>query len=57
MTLNDLKLRARAVLRRNRVERELEEELAFHVEREARKLIDEGMTPAEARAGARARFG
>ena len=49
MTLNDLKLRARALLRRNRVEQELEEELAFHIEREARRLIDEGMTPAEAR--------
>ena len=57
MTLNDLKLRARALLRPSRVERELEEELAFHVEREARKLIDEGMTPAEARQRARARFG
>src|SRR3954463_743138 len=57
MTLNDLKLRARALLRPDRVEQELEEEVAFHIEREARKLIDEGMTPAEARAGAQARFG
>ena len=57
MTLNDLKLRARALLRPNRVEQELEEELAFHIEREARKLIDEGMTPAEARQRAQAHFG
>jgi predicted permease len=57
MTPNDLKLRARALLRPNHVERELEEELAFHVEREISKLIDEGMTPAEARQRARARFG
>lgn len=57
MTLNDLKLRARALLRPNRVEQELDEELAFHIEREARKLIDEGMTPAEARQRAQARFG
>jgi predicted permease len=57
MTLNDLKLRARALLRPNRVEQELEEELAFHIEREARKLIDEGMAPAEARVRAQARFG
>src|SRR5262245_15526312 len=57
MTLNDLKLRARALLRPNRVEQELEEELAFHIEREARKLIDEGMAPAEARERAQARFG
>jgi hypothetical protein len=57
MTLNDLKLRARALLRPNRVEQELEEELAFHIEREARKLIDEGITPTEARERAQARFG
>jgi hypothetical protein len=57
MTLKDLKLRARALLRPNHVEHELEEELAFHVELEARKLIDEGMTPAEARQRARAHFG
>ena len=57
MTFNDLKLRVRALLRPNRVEQELDEELAFHIEREARKLIDEGMTPAEARERAQARFG
>jgi predicted permease len=57
MTLNDLKLRARGLLRPNRVEQELEEELAFHIEREARKLIDEGLTPAEARDRAQAHFG
>src|SRR5262245_20310936 len=53
MTLHDLKLRARALLRPNRVE----EELAFHIEREARKLSDEGMTPAKSRERAQARFG
>jgi putative ABC transport system permease protein len=57
MTLNDLKLRARALLRPHRVEQELDEELAFHIEREARKLIDEGLTPAEARQRAQAHFG
>lgn len=57
MTFTDLKLRVRALLRRGRVEQELDEELAFHLEREARKLIDEGMAPAEARARAQARFG
>src|SRR6185436_1396831 len=57
MTFNDLKLRLRALLRPNRVEQELDEELAFHIEREARKLIDEGMTPADARRRAQARFG
>jgi predicted permease len=57
MTFNDLKLRLRALLRPDRVEEELDEELAFHIEREARKLIDEGLSPAEARRRARARFG
>jgi predicted permease len=57
MIFNDLKLRVRALLRPNRVEQELDEELAFQIEREARKLIDEGMTPAEARERAQARFG
>ena len=57
MTFNHLKLRVRALFRPNRVEQELDAELAFHIEREARKLIDEGMTPAEARERAQARFG
>jgi predicted permease len=57
MTFNDLKLRVRALLRPTRVEQELDEELAFHIEREARKLIDEGMTPAAARRRAQSRFG
>ena len=57
MTFNDLKLRVRALLRPGRVELELDEELAFHIEREARKLIEAGLTPAEARQRAQARFG
>jgi len=57
MTLNDLKLRMRALLRRSRVEQELDEELDFHIEHETRKLIDEGMTPSDARRRAQARFG
>ena len=57
MRFNDLKLRLRALLRPNRVERELDEELAFHIEHEVRKLIDEGITPADARQRAQARFG
>jgi hypothetical protein len=35
MTFTDLKLRLRALLRPTRVEQELDEELAFHIEREA----------------------
>lgn len=57
MNLHDLKLRARALFRPRRVEQELSDELAFHLERETRKLIDEGIAPAEARQRAQARFG
>ena len=57
MNLRDLKLRLRALFAPGRVERELGEELAFHIEQEARKLVAEGMSPAEARAVALKRFG
>jgi predicted permease len=49
--------RVRALVARRRTERELDEELAFHLERETQKLIDGGMRPTEARATAHARFG
>ena len=57
MNFYDLKLRARALFRPNRVERELNEELAFHLEREKQRLIDGGLAPAEAHQRAHARFG
>ena len=57
MSLRDLALRLRALIAPGRVERDLHDELSFHVEREARKLIDAGMSPDAARAQARARFG
>jgi predicted permease len=57
MNFRDLKLRARALFRPHRVEQDLHDELAFHVELETKKLIDEGLAPAEARQRARARFG
>lgn len=57
MSLQDLKLRLRALFSPNRVERELDEELSFHIEREAKRLTDEGMAPADARMTAQARFG
>jgi len=57
MNLRDWKLRARALFRRHRVEQDLHDELAFHVERQTKKLIDEGLAPPEARQRARARFG
>jgi hypothetical protein len=57
MNFSDLKLRARALFRPRRVEQELRDELAFHIERETKKLIDEGFSPAQARQRAQARFG
>ncbi len=57
MTLRDLTLRARALFRPRRVEQELQDELAFHIERETKKLIDDGLAPVQARQRAQARFG
>ena len=57
MTLRDWPLRLRALIAPRRVERELDEELAFHLEHEAEKLIAGGMSPGEAGRTARARFG
>src|SRR5688572_22384737 len=57
MNLRDLFLRIRALVARRRVERELDEELAFHIERETQKQIAQGFGPAEARNLALRRFG
>jgi hypothetical protein len=57
MTLRDAWLRLRALIAPRRAERELDEELAFHIERETHKQIAAGATPAAARARALARFG
>ncbi len=57
MNLRRLKLRARALLAPRRVERDLDEELAFHIERETQKHVANGISPAEARTRAMARFG
>jgi predicted permease len=57
MTLRDLFLRLRALATPRRVERELDEELAFHIERETRKHLANGMSLADARTRALARFG
>jgi len=56
-TLSDVRYRFRAVFRRRRVERELEEELRFHLEQEARKLEASGLAPDEAMRRARLSFG
>ena len=57
MNLRDLRLRGRALFAPRRVERELDEELAFHLERETQKHVANGVGAAEARIRARARFG
>jgi predicted permease len=57
MILRDLVLRIRALIARRRVERELDEELAFHIEREMHKHIAAGLRATDARAQALARFG
>jgi predicted permease len=57
MTRRDAWLRIRALFAFRRVERELHDELAFHIERETHQHIASGMSPAAARARAVARFG
>ena len=57
MRFHDLTLRIRALISPTRVEHDLHDELSFHIEREARKLIDEGMRADQARAKAQVRFG
>ncbi len=49
--------RVRALMRRDDVERELDEELAFHLEMETEMNVRAGMTPAEARRRAVLEFG
>jgi putative ABC transport system permease protein len=46
-----------ALVRRRRLERELEEELAFHLDMRAARNREEGLAPAEASAAAERRFG
>ncbi len=57
MNIRDLFLRVRALSSPRRVERELDDEIAFHLERETQKHIGAGLSPADARGRARARFG
>jgi len=57
MAWRDLVLRVRALVARNRVERELDDELAFHIERETQKHIAAGVSREDARGRALARFG
>lgn len=54
---NDLLYRLRALFQRERMEQELDEELAFHLEHEAEKLRRAGMAPDEAMRRARLAMG
>src|SRR5690242_16810080 len=57
MNRHDVWLRLRALMLRKRVEADLDDELEFHMEMEARKNVATGMNEAEARRQAQARFG
>jgi predicted permease len=57
MNAHDLWLRLRALTSPSRVERELQDELDFHLEMQARKNLLVGMRPAAADRHARAQFG
>jgi predicted permease len=55
--MRDLLLRLRALIFRNRVEQELDEELDFHIEMQTRKNLAAGLGPEQARRRARVQFG
>lgn len=57
MNARDLWLRIRALVFRRRVDEELEDELDFHLEMEAKRNLAAGMEVADARRRARVRFG
>jgi predicted permease len=57
MNWHDLMLRLRALALQKRVERDLEDELDFHIEMQARKNVLAGMSEAEATRRARIQFG
>ncbi len=57
MKVRDLWLRFRALVSPRRAERDLHEELDFHLERDAHERAKDGLSPVAARARARARFG
>src|SRR5262245_62771519 len=55
--LSRLKTALRALLRRTLVERELDEELRFHIEQQTEQNVRLGMNPEEARYAAQKAFG
>lgn len=54
---SDLRYRLRAILRRDVFERDLDDELRFHIEREAEKSISQGVAPEDALRHAHSAFG
>ncbi len=57
MKLSDVFLRLKAIVLRPLVEKELQEEMEFHIEMETRENLLSGMTPEEARRQAVRKFG
>jgi hypothetical protein len=57
MMISDLLFRLRAIFRRRSVERELDEELQFHLEHEVEKLMQSGLSREEAARRARRALG
>lgn len=55
--LSDLSFRIRALVTRDEMHRDLKDEMTFHLEMEARQLVERGWTPEAAAAEARRRFG
>lgn len=55
--LNRLKLRMRALFHRTEMERELDQELRFHLDKEIEQNLQRGVTPEEARYAALRSFG
>src|SRR6476660_5931720 len=54
---SDLIHRVRAILRRNKVEKEIEQEFQFHLQHQIEKHLKAGMTVQEASERARVEFG
>ncbi len=55
--LDRIRLRFRSLFRRGRVERDLDQELSFHIQELTRQHIERGMPPEKARAEALRQFG
>ncbi len=55
--LNDLILRLRALFKRSAVEREIDEELRFHLERQVQAYEEAGLNHSDALRRARLQFG